>query len=229
MLNLDADERVTPELAGAIKAAVADGGADAWEMPRLSNFCGRWMRHSGWYPDYVLRLFRRGTGRFSETIVHTRLVCEGRVKRLRPPLIHYAMPKLEDALLRIDRYSTWKAQMILRIRAECIILHGHWPRIGFFYSDLRAASRVSRRARRVPGCDSQCRDQLLSVYESLACDAPAPGRYGQLIGAMTPVSLSCRQLRLRPPIELSGDFRCWPESEVRRRPRFGRDQVESGQ
>ena len=91
-----------------------------------------------------------------------------------------------------------------RIRAECIILHGHWPRIGFFYSDLRAASRVSRRARRVPGCDSQCRDQLLSVYESLACDAPAPGRYGQLIGAMTPVSLSCRQLRLRPPIELSG-------------------------
>lgn len=113
VVNLDADERVTPELAAAIKSAIAEGGADAWELPRLSNFCGRWMRHSGWFPDYVLRLFRRGKACFSDVIVHTRLICKGPVKRLRPPLIHYAMPRLEDALARIDRYSTWKAQMII--------------------------------------------------------------------------------------------------------------------
>ena len=56
VLSLDADEIVTPELAAAIKAAIADGGADAWEVLRLSSFCGRDMYHSGWYPDYVLRL-----------------------------------------------------------------------------------------------------------------------------------------------------------------------------
>ncbi|MDQ2954395.1 MAG: glycosyltransferase family 2 protein, partial [Pseudomonadota bacterium] len=60
VLSIDADERVTPALAEEIKTAVAKGHADGYEMPRRSTFCGRQMRHSGWYPDYVLRLFRRG-------------------------------------------------------------------------------------------------------------------------------------------------------------------------
>ena len=124
VLNLDADERVTPDLAAAINVALADESADAWEFPRLSNFCGRWMRHSGWYPDYVLRLFRRNKARFSERIVHARLVCDGKVKRLHTPLIHYTMPKLEDALLRIDRYSTWKAQMIVESGRKVSFLTG---------------------------------------------------------------------------------------------------------
>ncbi len=113
VLSLDADERVTPELAAAIKSAIAAAGADAWEFPRLSSFCGRQMRHSGWYPDYVLRLFRRGKARFDDSIVHERVICDGVVKRLRPPLIHYPVIKLEDALSRLDRYSTGKAQMIV--------------------------------------------------------------------------------------------------------------------
>jgi glycosyltransferase involved in cell wall biosynthesis len=124
VLNLDADERVTSELAAAIKAAIADGSAQAWEIPRLSNFCGRWMHHSGWYPDYVLRLFRRGAPRFSDAIVHTRLICEGVTKRLRPPLIHHAMPKLEDALSRVDKYSTAKAQMIVASGRKVSFLTG---------------------------------------------------------------------------------------------------------
>jgi glycosyltransferase involved in cell wall biosynthesis len=113
VLNLDADERVTPELAAAIKAAIAEGSADAWEFPRLSTFCGREMHHSGWYPDYILRLFRRGKARFPDALVHTRLTCDGVIKRLRPPLIHHPILKLEDTLSRLDRYSTAKAQMIV--------------------------------------------------------------------------------------------------------------------
>jgi glycosyltransferase involved in cell wall biosynthesis len=124
ILNLDADERVTPELASAIKEAIAAGDADAWECPRLSNFCGRWMRHSGWYPDYVLRLFRRGKGRFSDAIVHTRLVCSGVIKRLQPPLIHYATRKLDDALSRVNRYSTDKAQMLIEFGREVTFMTG---------------------------------------------------------------------------------------------------------
>jgi glycosyltransferase involved in cell wall biosynthesis len=113
VLSLDADERVTPELAAAIKTAMADPTADGWEFPRLSSFCGRQMRHSGWYPDYVLRLFRRGTASFSDVIVHERVICRGTVKRLGPPLIHHPVLKLEDALSRMDRYSTASAKAIV--------------------------------------------------------------------------------------------------------------------
>ncbi len=113
VLSVDADEIVTPELAAAIKAAVAAGAADAFEFPRLSSFCGRQILHSGWYPDYVLRLFRRGKGRFDDVAVHERVICEGVVQRLAPPLIHHPVVKLEDALERLDRYSTAKAQMLV--------------------------------------------------------------------------------------------------------------------
>ena len=70
VLSVDADERVSPALAREIEHAVADGRADGYEIPRLSSFVGREMRHSGWFPDYVLRLFRRGKARFSDDLVH---------------------------------------------------------------------------------------------------------------------------------------------------------------
>jgi glycosyltransferase involved in cell wall biosynthesis len=113
VLSIDADERVTPELAAAIEAAIAKGDADAWEFPRLSSFCRRQMRRSGWYPDYVLRLFRRGKARFNDAIVHERVICAGVVKRLQPPLIHHPVARLEDALSRMDRYSTASAEAIV--------------------------------------------------------------------------------------------------------------------
>jgi glycosyltransferase involved in cell wall biosynthesis len=113
VLSLDADEIVTAELQAAIKTAMASGAADAYEFPRLSSFCGRQMRHSGWYPDYVLRLFRRGRARFDDVLVHERVIYDGPVERLRPPLLHHPIVKLEDALARLDRYSTAKAKMIV--------------------------------------------------------------------------------------------------------------------
>ena len=94
VLSIDADERISPALAVAIKTAIADPDADAWEFPRRSSFCGRTIRHSGWYPDYVLRLFRRGKGRFDDVIVHERVICTGRIKRLRQPLLHYPVLRL---------------------------------------------------------------------------------------------------------------------------------------
>ena len=124
VLSLDADESVTPELATAIKTAIADGSADAFEFPRLSSFCGRQIRHSGWYPDYVLRLFRRGKARFDDVIVHERVIYDGAVKQLRPPLLHRPVVRLEDALSRLDRYSTAKAQMIVASGRKVSFLTG---------------------------------------------------------------------------------------------------------
>lgn len=113
VLSLDADERVSDALREEIRGAIARGEGDGYEMPRLSTFCGRAMRHSGWYPDYVLRLFRRSKGRFSDDIVHEHVICEGRVARLKEPLTHFPVTKLEDALSRMDRYSTAGAQALV--------------------------------------------------------------------------------------------------------------------
>jgi glycosyltransferase involved in cell wall biosynthesis len=113
VLSLDADERASDALREEIRAAIARGDADGYEMPRLSTFCGRAMRHSGWYPDYVLRLFRRGKGRFSDDIVHEHVICEGRVARLKAPLLHFPVNRLEDSLSRMDRYSTAGAEALI--------------------------------------------------------------------------------------------------------------------
>jgi hypothetical protein len=127
-LNLDADERVTPALAAEIEAAVVRGDADAYEFPRLNFFCGRPIRHSGWYPDYVLRLFRRGKASFEDVIVHERARCDGTIKRLSEPLIHYTMPTLEAALSRVNAYSSARAQIMIesgrRVTLASGISHG---------------------------------------------------------------------------------------------------------
>ena len=74
VLSIDADELVTPELAREIQETLKAPRGDVYEMPRLSNFCGRDIRHSGWWPDYVVRLFKRGTARFNDAYVHERVV-----------------------------------------------------------------------------------------------------------------------------------------------------------
>lgn len=113
VLSLDADERVSPALAAELQQAMQGGKADGYEMPRLSSFCGRPMRHSGWYPDYVLRLFRRGKARFSDDVVHERVICDGMIARLGEPLLHAPVLRLEDALSRMDRYSTANADKLI--------------------------------------------------------------------------------------------------------------------
>ena len=102
VLSIDADERVTSELAQAINKAIDAGEVDGYEMARRSTFCGREMRHSGWFPDWVLRLFRRNKARFSDDIVHERVICEGRVVRFTAPLMHYPVARLEDSIRRMD-------------------------------------------------------------------------------------------------------------------------------
>ena len=130
VLTIDADERVTSELAREIERVMANANADGYEIARLSSFCGRQMRHSGWYPDYVLRLFRRGRARFTDALVHERVVCDGKVGRLDQVLPHEPVMRLEDALSRMDRYSTSGAAMIgtagKRVTFISGIGHGLW-------------------------------------------------------------------------------------------------------
>lgn len=111
VLSIDADERVTPALRDEIRAAVADASRyDAWDMPRRSSFCGRYMSHSGWYPDRVTRLFRRERARFSDDLVHERVVVDGPIGHLRSDLLHATYPDLETMLQKLDRYSSASAR-----------------------------------------------------------------------------------------------------------------------
>jgi glycosyltransferase involved in cell wall biosynthesis len=140
VLSVDADERVSNELAAEIRRVITEGLTDAYEMPRLSTFCGRPMRHSGWYPDYVLRLFQRGRARFSDDLVHERVVCDGQVGRLKEPLIHHPVLRLEDSLSRMDRYSSARAEMIVdsgrRVSFFTGILRGWWTFIQTYFIRL---------------------------------------------------------------------------------------------
>lgn len=112
VLSLDADEWVTPQLRAEIEQAIAaPDHLPAYRMPRLSSYCGRFMRHSGWWPDHVTRLFRRGVARFSDDLVHERLIVDGVVGTLREPLSHEAIVDPDDALRKMNAYSTAGAMM----------------------------------------------------------------------------------------------------------------------
>jgi glycosyltransferase involved in cell wall biosynthesis len=116
VFSIDADERVTPALAAAIRAAIEKGEADGYEgyeILRWTTFCGQVMSRPPWNQDYILRLFRRDRARFSDDLVHERIICDGKVARIREPLLHHSVRKLEDALRRMDGYSTLSAQQIV--------------------------------------------------------------------------------------------------------------------
>ncbi len=110
VLSLDADEWLTPELATEIQTALQAPVAEVYEIPRLSSFCGRPMRHSGWWPDHVARLFKRGAARFSDDLVHERLVFKGTAVELKNPLRHETYRNLDEMLVKLNRYSTDGAQ-----------------------------------------------------------------------------------------------------------------------
>ncbi len=129
VLSIDADERVSAPLAAEILSAIRAASACGYEIARLSTFLGRPMRHSGWFPDYVLRLFRREKARFSDDLVHERVICEGPIGRLSGVLDHHPVLRLEDALRRVDSYSTAGAEMLAasrRVSFSSGITHGIW-------------------------------------------------------------------------------------------------------
>jgi glycosyltransferase involved in cell wall biosynthesis len=109
VLSLDADERVTPELAREIQSVLEAPQADGYTVPRRNYFVGRWVRHGGWYPDRTLRLFRRGKGRFPPRAVHEAVQVEGAVGHLQNPLEHFTYRSLSAYLQRMERYSTLAA------------------------------------------------------------------------------------------------------------------------
>ena len=131
VLSLDADERLTPALKSEIVTAIHHSAhVDCFAIPRLSWYCGRFIRHSGWNPDYVDRLFKRGSARFSDDLVHERLIPSGQVAKLENPMLHYSFMNYSQVLQKIDRYSTASAEQAFAQGKTSTplkaVLHGAW-------------------------------------------------------------------------------------------------------
>ena len=140
VLSVDADERVTSELRAEIEATIASASFDAYSFPRLSSYCGQTMRHSGWYPDRVTRLFKRGVARFSDDLVHEKLLTSGPVGKLRRAIAHESYRNLEDVLTKTNRYSSAGAAGLHR-RGKPSSLgialgHGAWAFIRTYFLRL---------------------------------------------------------------------------------------------
>ena len=105
VMVVDADERVTPELADEIRALLRDPSRHGYEVRRRNFFLGREIRHGTWGSDYVLRLYHRDWGRYQERHVHSRVELEGRPGRCRGALLHHTYRSLDDYARKIHRFS----------------------------------------------------------------------------------------------------------------------------
>jgi glycosyltransferase involved in cell wall biosynthesis len=138
VLSIDADERVTPDLREEILGVMSElNAADCFSIPRSSWFCGCFIEHSGWTPDYVDRLFKRGFARFSDDLVHEKLIHDGKAISLKNPLRHFSHRNFSDVLLKIDRYSSASAGQAFSVgkRASVVgaVAHGLWAFIRTYF------------------------------------------------------------------------------------------------
>ena len=115
VLWLDADERVPADLRDEILAVVDRGDRAGFRIARKTLFLGHWIRHCGWYPDYVLRLFRRGADpRFTDDEVHEALRIRGPVGDLKHPMIHDTDPTLHHYLAKFNSFTSLGARQLYR-------------------------------------------------------------------------------------------------------------------
>jgi glycosyltransferase involved in cell wall biosynthesis len=107
LLNLDADEVVTPELRKEITALLASGQPShaAYEFPRCTLYCGRWIRHGDWYPDRVRRLWRQKSARWAGDEPHARLEVSGGIGRLHSDLLHYSADTINHQVAKTVQYA----------------------------------------------------------------------------------------------------------------------------
>lgn len=120
---LDADERITPELAQEIRQVLAAPAADGYYVNRRFWFLDGWLRHCGYYPSWNLRLFRHALGRYEQfegaadtssgdNEVHEHVELRGRTAHLRGEMEHFAFPSLEVWVEKHNRYSNWEAHLL---------------------------------------------------------------------------------------------------------------------
>jgi glycosyltransferase involved in cell wall biosynthesis len=144
IMVLDADERIPGDTAQEIKNIFLDPSITAagFSFPRKNFFQGRWIRHAGWWPDRIVRLFRKGHGLMTPAKVHESVEVKGLVEPLDCPIEHYTESRISNILIKIDQYSTIGAEEAFKegktasiwsavFRAKLTFLHNYILRCGF--------------------------------------------------------------------------------------------------
>ena len=141
VLSIDADERVSTALQHEILSVLQNPQFDGYQIPRLSSFCGTFIQHSGWRPDYTLRLAQKRLAGFTDHQVHEHMTVAGAQSRLKESLVHYSYRNLNDVLEKLNRYSSAGAlDLQHRNKSESGLIqaltHGFWAFIRTYF--LRA-------------------------------------------------------------------------------------------
>lgn len=136
-LCVDADERVSPELATEIQEELSKDKSvyDGYLLPRHTYFMGRWINHTGWYPDYKLRLFRRNLGRWGGVNPHDRVTLErGLTKNLTGDLQHFSYDNISGQLATVDKFTTIFAEEMQKQGVRFGLFHVIFRPVGRFFS-----------------------------------------------------------------------------------------------
>lgn len=112
VLSLDADEALSPELKESIKKVLLQWDADAYTFNRLTNFCGHWVKHTGWYPDRKLRLWDKRKGQWQGHKIHEKVEMQpsAHIQHIRGDLLHYSFYSVQQHIKQINAFSTLKAE-----------------------------------------------------------------------------------------------------------------------
>lgn len=116
VLSLDADEALSEELINSIKKVKENFSADGYTMNRMTNYCGKWIRHSGWYPDRKLRLYDRRKGQFEGLIIHEEIKMKpgSKVEHLLGNILHYSFYTIDEHRKQSEKFTTLGAEADFR-------------------------------------------------------------------------------------------------------------------
>jgi glycosyltransferase involved in cell wall biosynthesis len=124
ILSIDADEALSEALEAEIWQIKKAGPAyEAYTMPRLAKYLGRWILHSGWYPDRKVRLYDRRKAKWVGEFVHESVVVDGRIGHLQSDLLHFTCDSLSEHLKSMDRYTTLAAEQFVSTGGQVGMRH----------------------------------------------------------------------------------------------------------
>ncbi|MBP9674588.1 MAG: glycosyltransferase family 2 protein [Bacteriovoracaceae bacterium] len=123
VLNIDADEEISPELAKNIQEILKNPTCDAYTLSRLTQFCGKWIYHGGWYPDNIVRLAKKNKSFWTTPQVHEKLILkkEGNIGKLHGHLLHYSFPSFESQVKTNLKYAKLAGEILATTKKICIL------------------------------------------------------------------------------------------------------------
>ncbi len=124
IIVLDADEALSDELRQSLLAWKKNGTPGAFRFNRLSNYCGKWVRHSGWYPDRKFRMFPKGKASWTDDRVHERLMTELPINQMKGDLLHYTCYTVDEHRERATRYAKLAAEQRVESGKRGSLLRG---------------------------------------------------------------------------------------------------------